>query len=59
MKHSDLEIIYEALAQKLDDVGEENVDLYLAKLVLLLSHQIGDAVPVLEAIESAAQSLDA
>ncbi|MFK5977357.1 MAG: DUF2783 domain-containing protein [Rhizobiaceae bacterium] len=59
MKHSDLEIIYEVLAQKLDDVGEENVDLYLAKLVLLLSHQIGDAAPVLEAIESAAQSLDA
>lgn len=59
MTHADLEIVYEALARKIDDVGAEKANLYLAKLTLLLAKQIGEAAPVLHSIESAALSLDA
>lgn len=59
MTHADLETIYEALAEKLDTVGEQNSHLYLAKLALLLAKEIGSAAPVLRAIDGAALSLDA
>ena len=57
MKHEDLENIYAALAQKIDDVGEEQSELFLAKLVLLLAHKNGDAGEVQACIDDAAASL--
>jgi hypothetical protein len=55
----DVERIYEALAEKLDAVGQEKSELFLAKLALLLSHDIGDAGRVLKLIEEAGHHLDA
>lgn len=58
MTHADLEVVYEALAQQLDIVGEEKANLYLVKLALLLSKQCNEPAPVLEAITAAARSLE-
>ena len=58
MTHADLEVVYEALAQQLDIVGEERANLYLVKLALLLSKQCNESAPVLEAITAAARSLE-
>lgn len=58
MTHEDLESVYEALARQLDQVGEDKAALYLAKLALILSRQIGTAAPVLAAIETAGQSFE-
>ena len=59
MKHQDLEEIYAALAQKLDEVGGDKGEIYLAKLTLLLAEKVGDTAPVLKAIDDAALSLKA
>ncbi|MGB0410983.1 MAG: hypothetical protein ACPGFA_05305 [Pikeienuella sp.] len=58
MTHADLETVYEALARKIDEVGPDKADIYLAKLALLLAKQIGEAAPVLRSIDSAALSLE-
>ncbi len=57
MNHPDLERIYASLALKIDEVGEEKSELFLAKLVLLLAQKNGDADDVLECIDDAAVSL--
>lgn len=59
MTPNDVETIYEALAEKLDAVGREKSELFLAKLALLLSHEIGDAARVSRLIEQASRNLDA
>ena len=56
MDHSDLERIYASLAVKIDEVGEENSELFLAKLVLLLAQINGDADAVHLCIDEAAAS---
>lgn len=58
MNSADLEAVYEALARRIDAVGEEKSELYLAKLALLLAHRIGDKDAALEAIEQAAEALE-
>jgi hypothetical protein len=58
MDQSDLETAYEALAQKIDSVGDEKTELYLAKLALLLAKEVGDLPRVLDCIEGAGKSLD-
>ncbi|GAB4529482.1 MAG: hypothetical protein Tsb0019_31380 [Roseibium sp.] len=55
---SDLETVYEALAVRLDAVGPENHALFLAKLALLLSHDLDDAGQVRARIDEAARDLD-
>lgn len=57
MNHADLENTYAALARKIDEVGEAQSELFLAKLVLLLAHKNGDAEEVLECIDGASVSL--
>jgi len=42
MNHTDLETTYESLALKIDQIGEKNSELFLAKLVLLLAHANGN-----------------
>ena len=58
MNHQDLENTYAALALKIDEVGETNSELFLAKLVILLAHKIGDADEVQKCIDDAAKSMD-
>ena len=58
MTQDDVERVYEALAAKIDVVGAEKSELFLAKLALLLSHELGDAARVLELIEDASRHLD-
>lgn len=58
MNHSDLEYTYAALALKIDEVGETNSELFLAKLVLLLAQRNGDADEVKSLIDNAALSID-
>ena len=44
------------LAGKIDEVGEANTELFLAKLVLLLAHKNGDVDDVQKCIDNAAAS---
>lgn len=54
---TDVETVYNALAEKLDTVDPEKRALFLAKLALLLSHDLGDAPRVLSRIDEAAKDL--
>ena len=56
MDHTDLEKTYESLALKIDEIGEENSELFLAKLVLLLAHANGDVEHVQQCIDEAGAS---
>ena len=57
MNPTELERIYEALAHKLDEVGQGDSELYLAKLVLLLAHSVGDVDVVEKHIADAVHGL--
>ena len=52
-----VETIYEALATRLDAVGDQKRELFLAKLVLLLSHDLGQVDCVLRRIDDACNDL--
>ena len=58
MTENKIEIVYEAIANKVDNLGEEKAKLFLAKLSLLLASKIEDTSFVLKAIDDAALSLD-
>lgn len=58
MTPGQIETVYEALATRLDRVGEAQHARYLAKLVLLLARDSGDPEGVLQRIEDAAQDLE-
>ena len=58
MTESKIEIVYEAIANKIDNLGEEKANLFLAKLSLLLANKIEDTSFVLKAIDDASLSLD-
>jgi hypothetical protein len=53
----DLEQIYDLLAHTIDDVGERDTPVFLSKLVLLLSHRLGDVDLVRSAVEEAKREL--
>ncbi|MGR8921220.1 MAG: hypothetical protein ACU85V_16515 [Gammaproteobacteria bacterium] len=59
MTNQDLEHVFTALADKIDEVGPANSELLLAKVVLLLAHRNGDAADVETCIEEAAASFGA
>lgn len=59
MTPTNVERVYEALAETIDEVGAEKSELYLSKLALLLAYEIGDAESVLGLIESAREHLEA
>ncbi|MEN8660620.1 hypothetical protein [Lentibacter algarum] len=59
MKPADLEIVYEDLATTLDATKAEKRELLLAKLALLLVHDLGDAARAREHIAAASANLDA
>ena len=58
MTENKIEIVYEAIANKIDNLGEEKAKLFLAKLSLLLASKIDDTTFVLKAIDDAAISSD-
>ena len=58
MTENKIEIVYEAIANKIDNLGKENTTLFLAKLSLLLANKIEDTSFVLNAIDDAALSLN-
>ena len=58
MTENKIEIVYEAIATKIDNLGEEKANLFLAKLSLLLANKIEDTSFVLKAIDDASLSLD-
>ena len=58
MTENNIQIVYEAIANKIDNLGEEKANLFLAKLSLLLANKIEDTSFVLEAIDDASLSLD-
>lgn len=59
MTPTDVEAVYDSLAETLDTVGTDKRDLFLAKLALLLAHDLGDAAHVRARIAEAALDLDA
>ena len=58
MTENKIESVYEAIANKIDNLGEEKANLFLAKLSLLLANKIEDTSFVLKAIDDASLSLD-
>ena len=55
MTSAEIEKTYEALAKAIDSVDPEQSEIFLAKLALLLSREIGDTKVVFSLIEQAAQ----
>ena len=58
MTENKIEIVYEAIANKIDNLGEEKANLFLAKLSILLANEIEDTSFVLNAIDDAALFLN-
>lgn len=58
MTPTDVEAVYDTLAEHLDAVDPARRELFLAKLALLLSHDLGDAAHVRRRIDEAARNLD-
>lgn len=54
----ELEKIYEALAEKIDDVPSDKRELFLAKLVLLLAQEISDESRVNELVIVAGANME-
>lgn len=57
MTPSELETTYEHMAQKIDQVGPAQSEVYLAKLALLLAQRLADLEQIEACIEEAALSL--
>jgi hypothetical protein len=55
MTPQDIETLYDQMAQTLDQVPEHMRDVFLAKLVLLLAHDLGDVDLAVRRIAEAAQ----
>ena len=58
LEFAELEELYDRLANAIDDVGSDKESVFLAKLVLLLSRQIGDPKVLNAAISDARSHLD-
>lgn len=54
----EIEIVYDAMAIALDTVGEDRQNLLLAKLVLLLSNDLGDTELICKRITEASANLE-
>ena len=57
MTDSEMEEIYESLATKIDAFGKEKSDIFLAKLVLLLSKKFTKLEEIMKFIEEASLDL--
>jgi hypothetical protein len=52
-----LESAYESLATAIDSAGEQKEALFLAKLALLLAHELGDVAAFRKAMATALEDL--
>jgi hypothetical protein len=57
MTNQEIERIYEAIAEMIDQVGPEKSELFLAKLSLLVASETNDVKLVLTCIDDAAKHL--
>ncbi|MES0827374.1 hypothetical protein [Ruegeria sp. SCP11] len=53
MEQADIEVIYEAIAKSIDLVGPRQSEHFLARLALLLSHEIDSTKKVLSLVQQA------
>jgi hypothetical protein len=58
MDASEIEALWEALAEAVDQAGPEREALFLAKLTLLLGREVGDLNRVLALLAVALRDLD-
>ena len=58
MTDFEMEEIYESLARKIDKFGKEKSDIFLAKLVLLLSKKFTNLEEIMKCIEEASLDLE-
>lgn len=56
MSPTEFEAIYERLARHIDRLEERSAEVYLAKVVLLMAHHVGDAETVRACIDEAART---
>ncbi|WP_278923984.1 hypothetical protein [Pseudophaeobacter profundi] len=56
MTEIDIERVYDALATTLDSLTADKRDLFLAKIALLLAHELGDADRICDLIAEAART---
>ena len=54
---ADLEQVYDALAQAIDEAGPGHTQLFLSKLSLLMANALGDAAQVRQLVQTALQDL--
>jgi hypothetical protein len=59
MTPTEVEKVYEALALQIDAISSDKIDIYLAKLTLLLAREVGDTDRVRCLISQAAMDLNA
>lgn len=57
MPFEDLEAAYETLATAIDSAGPEHEALFLTRLALVLSHELGDITAFRSAINTALEGL--
>jgi len=57
MTDEDLDELYTQACRAMTNAGEEKTELYLARLVLLLMHEIDDPQRIKRALEAAAEGL--
>ena len=58
MPFEDLEAAYEMLAMAIDSAGAQRETLFLTRLVLLLSHELGDITAFRNAVGAALEGLE-
>jgi hypothetical protein len=58
MPFEDIESAYETLATAIDSAGPEREALFLTRLALLLSHELGDIATFRSAIQAALEGLE-
>ena len=57
MNSENIELIYEKIAETIDQVGQNQSELFLAKLALLLARETDDPERVIQCINEASQNL--
>jgi hypothetical protein len=58
MSFEDLEAAYEALATAIDSAGAQHEALFLTRLALVLSHELGDVTAFRNAVKTALDGLE-
>jgi hypothetical protein len=57
MSFAQLEVLYDKMATALDRVAEDRRDVYLARLVIAIAHEVGNADKIMELIDSSATEI--